>query len=405
MLELKSELCCGCTACVSACPTQCLQMVDNGEGFLIPSIKENSTCVDCGLCNKVCPVLNRKAEIKQLQTGYIVQNKDDQIRKESTSGGAFSAIAQYVFDLGGIVYGAAYGDNFRVEHIGIEDESQLWRLRNSKYVQSFLGDTFRQIEKQLKQGRTVCFSGTPCQIEGLHSFLRKDYENLIFVDVVCHGIGSPLIWEKYLELNEGNVPEHIYFRWKHYGYKYSTMSFFKDNKEVYYGGVESDAMLRAYFSNSCDRLTCYDCPFKKRYRISDITIWDCFQPRYFDKSFDDDKGTTSVLVHSEKGSRIFDGILKKKLLKYCKVDADALVYGNREMVDSVSCGNAREALFLDAKKLAGKELFEKYFPCTVKTRIKKVIRINLLKLGIYNKVKYWLFLLRRYRAKNSRLFK
>lgn len=401
MLELKSDLCCGCTACASVCPTQCLKMVDNGEGFLIPQIRDDGNCIECGLCNKICPVLNAASEVEREQWGYIVQNKNDQIRNESTSGGAFSAMAQSVLDAGGVVYGAAYGEGFSVEHIGVEDTAELWRLRNSKYIQSFLGDTFKKVEQQLKHGRVICFSGTPCQIEGVRAFLRKDYENLILVDVVCHGVGSPLIWEKYLEMNKERLPDHIYFRWKHYGYKYSTMSFFKGNEEVYYGGVESDAMLRAYFSNSCDRLTCYDCPFKKRYRVSDITIWDCFQPRYFDKSFDDDKGTSSVLIHSEKGQAFFESVLKKGVLKYSKVNTDELVYGNCEMINSVACNPGRAALLADARCLSGKELFEKHFPSTVKTKLKRFIRISLLKLGIYNKIKYWLFLLRRKRFGKS----
>ena len=395
MLQIKNEQCCGCTACASACPVKCIEMTDNGEGFLIPAIKDEAQCINCGLCNKVCPVLNPVAEAKIEQDGYIVQNQDVQIRTESTSGGAVSEIAETVFSLNGVVYGAAYDENFKVKHICIKDSSQLWRLRNSKYVQSYLGDTFNQVESQLKEGYLVCFSGTPCQIEGLKSYLRKEYKNLILVDVVCHGIGSPLIWEKYLELNSGSMPEHIYFRLKHYGYKYSTMSFFKDNQEVYFGGVESDPMLRAYFSNSCDRLTCYDCPFKKRYRVSDVTIWDCFQPGYFDKSFDDDKGTSSVLIHSEKGRLFFEKVLKSGLLKHSAVNADDLVFGNREMVGSVPCGEGRTALFEDARKMSGKELFQKHFPYSAKTKLKKAIRITLLKLGVYSRIKYLLFLKRR----------
>lgn len=398
MLKLDSNLCCGCTACVSICPQNCLEMVADAEGFLEPKLNDNK-CIDCGLCNKICPVLNPVEEKIVEQHGFIVQHLDAQVRRESTSGGAFSAIAESIINDGGIVYGAVYGEDFTVKHVGITDKSEIWRFRNSKYVQSFLGDTFRDIRSYLINGVKVCFSGTPCQIEGLRAFLQKDYSNLLLVDVVCHGIGSPLIWRKYLELFKDKMPEQIFFRWKHYGYKYSTMSFFANKEEFYYGGVESDPMLRAYFSNNCDRLTCYDCPFKKRYRIADITIWDCFQPRYFDRSFDDDCGTTAVLIHSGKGMKEFSSILANKQLKYMVVDTNELVLGNNEMINSVKCGSVRSAFLADAAILPGRELFMRYFPNTPVSRIKKNVRILLLRLGIYNKVKYLLFLKRRVQPK------
>ena len=295
----------------------------------------------------------------------------------------------------GVVYGVAYGENFEVLHTCVDKIEELWRFRNSKYVQSYLGDTFKNIKKQLNDGTLVCFSGTPCQVEGLKSYLGKDYPNLLLVDVVCHGIGSPLIWKKYLELIENKNPERIYFRWKHYGYKYSTMSFFSGQKEIYHAGVETDPMLRAYFTNSCDRMVCYDCPFKKRYRESDITIWDCFQPSCFDKSFDDDKGTTSVLLHSEKGERFFEKLLQTNVLKCKEVDCDELVCGNREMVDSVKKNPNREVFLKDAQTMSSVDLFDKYFPKTVKSKIKRMARLFLLRIGVYKLLKHLLFLKRK----------
>lgn len=400
MLKLEKDLCCGCTACVSVCPQKCLEMITDAEGFLIPSIAENRKCIDCGLCNKVCPILNPVKEIAKTQSGYIVQNTDLDIRRESTSGGAFSAIAQSILKKDGAVYGAAFDENFVVRHQCIERKEDLWKLRNSKYVQSELGDVFLRVRQQLEEGREVCFSGTPCQIEGLRSFLRKEYQNLTLVDVVCHGIGSPLVWKKYIQMQNGHLPERIYFRWKHYGYKYSTISFFRGNKEIYFGGVESDPMLRAYFSNNCDRRICYDCPFKKRYRLSDITIWDCFQPGYFDKSFDDDIGTSSLLVHSAKGEMLFAEMVGNGFLRSISVDADALVKGNNEMVKSVRCGTERDAFLSDAQVMDGNRLFEKYFPEKATVNLKKAGRILLLKLGLYRCVKYILFLARMRKEKN-----
>ena len=401
MVSLQENECCGCTACVSVCPQKCLSMVENAEGFLVPCLIDTVKCIDCNLCNKVCPVLNKHEDKKHFEKGYIVQNTNEKTRIESTSGGAFSAIALSVLDEGGIVYGAAYVDNFTVRHIGVEKASDLWKLRNSKYIQSNLDHTFSEVKKRLESGRKVCFSGTPCQIEGLIAFLRKDYDNLILVDVVCHGIGSPLIWRKYMEMQSAYQPEYIFFRWKHYGYKYSTMSFFKNSKEIYFSGVESDPMLRAYFTNSCDRNSCYDCPFKKRYRLSDYTIWDCFQPKYFDASFNDDKGTSSVLINSEKGMMQFEKILASGTIRYHEVVPDELTFGNNEMIHSVKKGTVRDVLLADASVMDGKELFEKYYPNTIKSKVKKQIRKSLLTLGIYNRVKYVLYVYRRNKSKHD----
>ena len=239
----------------------------------------------------------------------------------------------------------------------------------------------------LKKGRWVCFSGTPCQIEGLSKFLRKTYEKLILVDVVCHGIPSPLIWNKYLEYQKQTFPkpDDIRFRDKFYGYKYSTMSIIQDGKNVYHAGSQLDPMLRAFFSDTCDRSSCYECPFKKRYRISDFTIWDCFSVYDFDKKLDDDKGTTRVLCHSQKATSLMQEVMKYARCE--EVSADKLVAGVKEMFESVPMNPKRTVFLVDAAKLSGKELFEKYYPVTNKVKVKTAIRKILLMTGIYGAMK------------------
>lgn len=399
MINVAEIKCVGCTACVSVCPKGVLEMTRDAEGFQYPSIKDEAKCIQCDLCKKVCPVINLNNEEKFEQKGLISQIKNEDIRRESASGGMFSAIALSVLDEDGKVYGAAYDEDFNVCHIGISDKSDLWKLRNSKYVQSNLDGVFVKVKEDLETGRPVCFSGTPCQIEGLQRYLRKDYENLLLVDVVCHGVSSPMIWEKYLETVKSKEPSRIYFRWKHYGYKYSTMSLFdKNSNEIYYAGVETDKMLRAYFSNDCDRDTCYDCVFKKRYRVSDFTIWDCFQPKFFDKKFDDDKGTSCVLVHSPKGKDRLKKIIDGDMIRYLFVSPDELVYGNKELVGSVKKGSNRDSILKDAAFMEGEELFKKYYPDTLRTKMKKYARLFLVRTGLYNKIKYGLFLIRRNRT-------
>lgn len=381
----KKEECCGCGACFNKCPKRCITMNSDEEGFRYP-VTDQAECNECGLCEKVCPCINYKEEIPRKQMAYLVQNRDESIRSESTAGGAFSAIASYVIKKGGIVYGVSYDLEFHVCHTKTDKIEELGKFRNSKYVQSNTGVTFAEVKKYLDQERMVCFSGTPCQIEGLKSFLQKDYDKLVTVDVVCHAVPSPLVWQKYLEMQFDKYGEgisNIMFRDKHYGYKYSTMTIKGDNgKKVYAYGIDTDPMLRAFFSNICDRPSCYACMFKKRYRQSDFTIWDCFPVGEFDKSLDDDKGTTRVLIHTEKGMRLFDEI--KNNFRYIFTTPEKLTDGVKEMFQSVGCNEKRNDFFIDANVLSGDELFNKYFPETVKVKLERSIRVFCYKTGIYN---------------------
>lgn len=379
----EKKNCSGCTACVSSCPKNCIKMKMDEEGFFYPDINSKE-CVDCGLCSAVCPIQNPVAEKETPQKAYILQYKDEIIRKDSTAGGAFTAIAAVVIKKGGVVFGAAYDENFHVRHEYVETIEEIGKFRNSKYVQSDLGDCFRQAKKFLEDDRWVCFSGTPCQIEGLKSFLRKPYEKLVLVDVVCHGVPSPLIWEKYLEYQglKEDKPENIRFRDKYYGYKYSTMSIIRDGKNIYHAGSQLDPMLRAFLSGICDRPACYDCMFKKRYRVSDITIWDGHSVSEFDKKMDDDRGTTNLLCHSEKGNDIFQQMTQ--FIKYKEVSPNDIIKGSKKMFSSVEMNKKRNKFFEDAQNMNGRLLFNKYYPITVKVRIKTFARKVLLVTGLYS---------------------
>lgn len=387
MIEIENKAkCSGCSACYSACPKKCIIMEEDEEGFIYPKVNK-SLCVKCGICENVCPIIKRNEERVVEQKGYLIQHKDEIIRKQSTSGGAFTGIASWVIEKGGVVFGAAYDESFMVHHTCVETKEELSKFRNSKYVQSIMGDSFSLVKEYLDSGRWVCFSGTPCQIEGLYSYLGKKYEKLVLVDVVCHGIPSPLIWKKYLEcqrINE-NQPDNIIFRDKYYGYKYSTMSIVEDGKITYHAGSQSDPMLRAFFSDICDRPICYSCPFKKRYRVSDITIWDCFTVYKFVPDYDDDLGTTRVLCHSILGKRIVSDL--EKWCNLVEVEADNLVYGVREMRESVKKNSRRDSFFEDALELPGVDFFKKYFPNNTRTLIKTSIRSVLIKTGLYKTVK------------------
>ncbi len=390
MIENENkENCCGCTACKNICPKNAIEMKEDEEGFLYPNI-DKEKCIDCGLCKKVCPIINKVPNKPPIQQeAYVVNNKNVLVRKQSTSGGAFTAIAEYVIKNNGIVYGASFDNNFNVQHNYTTNINDLQKFRGSKYVQSDVKNTFREVRDFLNAGKMICYSGTPCQIEGLKKYLGKEYENLITVDVVCHAVPSPLVWRKYLhyqkkKLKMNNIIQVLFRDKSKYGYKYSTMTIKADNK-IYQAGVETDPFLRAFFEDLSVRPSCYNCQFKKQYRVSDFTIWDCFEVEKFDNKLDDDKGTSRILIHTKKGKKVFDEISNQ--FDYKKIDVDDIVQGVKEMYFSVSKNQNRENFFKDINQLEEEEFFNKYFPDNIKVKVERTIRKVLAKLGIYNKIK------------------
>lgn len=189
--------CCGCAACVQRCPKQCITLHEDNEGFLYPQVDE-SLCIDCGLCEKVCPVINQADERTPLGV-YAAKNPNESVRMQSSSGGVFTMLAERIIDEDGVVFGACFDERWEVVHSYVETKEALAKFRGSKYVQSKIGSTYQQVEGFLKSGRKVLFSGTPCQIAGLKKYLRKEYDNLLAVDFICHGVPSPGVFRTYLQ--------------------------------------------------------------------------------------------------------------------------------------------------------------------------------------------------------------
>lgn len=211
MIEIKDKSqCCGCNACVQRCPKQCIAMCEDEEGFLYPEVDE-AICIDCGLCENVCPVINQADARIPLQV-YAAKNTDEKIRMHSSSGGVFSILAEQTIKQGGVVFGARFDENWEVKHDYTETIDGVSVFRGSKYVQSKTGDTFKQAEQFLKQNRKVLFSGTPCQIVALKRYLKKEYENLLLVDFICHGVPSLGVWRKYLKQVIALTCDKIRFR-------------------------------------------------------------------------------------------------------------------------------------------------------------------------------------------------
>jgi len=280
-------------------------------------------------------------------------------------------------------------DTFTVIHQSVEKYEDLKLFRNSKYVQSNIGETFKDAKTALAAGRWVLFSGTPCQIEGFRCFLRnKEYERLVLVDVVCRGVPSPLILRRYIEMAQqriGGELRKILFRDKYYGYHYSSFSIYnKDKSKDYHKGMDSNAYLRAFFNNLSDRPSCFSCPFRKRYRHSDLTIWDCFPIEKFTKELDG-RGTTRVLVQSEKGRMIMDAI--KDEVRLVEVSPEKLTAAVREMYQSVPKNPRREQFFADCNSMEATAFFDKWFPMTWKVRLNAFVRLTCHRLGIYSLAK------------------
>lgn len=378
--------CCGCTACASICPAKCIDMEKDNEGFSYPVVNVMQ-CRDCGLCDAVCPI--GKMPEKNHTEAYVVQDVRDEIRSSSSSGGAFTAIAEYVLQRGGIVYGAAFDQEHAVKHVGVSNTADLARFRGSKYVQSDVQHSYQDVREKLNGGQWVLFSGTPCQVAGLKSYLRKNYEKLLTVDLACHGVPSPKVWEKYLTWwkdKERAALESVEFRSKKYGYSGSTMRLVFGNGTEYSREPMLQLHKNSMFAGLSLRPSCHACSFKTVNRVSDFTLFDCWDVNAFCADMDDDLGTTAVIIQSEKGKSLIDEISKS--WRYQAVDLQAIVKNDGDMMtESAPAHPQRKAFFEDLDHMSLTELNRKYFPVTIKKKIIKVLKPILHRLGILNKIK------------------
>ena len=290
-----------------------------------------------------------------------------------------------------MVFGAVLDiESFEVHHRWVNTEKDLGLLRNSKYVQSHIDNCYQKVIDFLNEGRWVCFSGTRCQIEGLHHFLRgKNYEKLLMVDVVCYGIPSPGLFRNYMIWKQhqiGGKFQKMLFREKRLSYNYSSVSIFNENPELdYHQGVEREQFMRSFFSDINVRPSCYDCKFKKRYRVSDFTIWDCYDVKAFSTNFDE-KGTNRVLVHSNLGEKVLQDI-KEWTKEEQYGDIEKFIKDEMAMVKSVPENPKREAFFADYSIKPMGELMEEWFSLTFKVRANSFLRMIAFRLGMYNEAK------------------
>jgi coenzyme F420-reducing hydrogenase beta subunit len=389
MLELKDKAqCCGCASCAQVCPKHCITMQAGDEGFLYPQI-DQERCVHCGLCEASCPVLNVQPEAEGRPQAYAAYSKNEEQRQRSSSGGIFSLLAEQTLNAGGVVIGAEMAEDCRsVRHVAIESKDELYRLQGSKYLQSEIGTTYAQAKQYLAEGQKVLFSGTPCQIEGLRSYLKKDDANLLCVDLICHGAPSPKLWAKYVadrEKHAGAQAQRTFFRYKKYGWKTYAVLLEFSNNTAYEQMLQKDLYMQMFLQNLCLRPSCYQCQFKKMHRVSDITLADFWGCQSVCPEMDDDKGLSAVMVHSEKGQKAIDALQDQAVWKQAAVEQ--VVAGNPSMVKSCEKPTMRGAFMQAMDGMTIQKLGKKYLKrVPMKTKVAAKIK-NMIPQRVKNFVK------------------
>lgn len=343
ILITDKQLCCGCSACAQRCPKHCIDMREDNEGFVYPHI-DTSACIDCGLCEKLCPFINQKEE-RYPRRVLAVINNDEDARRESSSGGMFTLIAEQIIRDGGIVFGARFDEQWQVVFDYVETLEGLAALRGSKYVQARIYSSYTQCESFLKTGRKVLFTGSPCQIAGLNHYLHRSYENLLTCDFVCHGVPSPKVWRIYLDevVAAGRKAiNDIKFRNKDNGWKRFNFVISCDDDSLSLSSFHGrNHYMRAFLSDLILRPSCYSCKAKQGRSGSDITIADFWGIQYHHPEMDDDKGTSLVFINTPKG---YDAIDLSQT-KYVVADYDMAVSYNGGLKQSIAMHNKRDYSF------------------------------------------------------------
>ena len=338
----EKNRCSGCGSCAVSCPKDCIHMENDEFGFRYPVVDSNK-CIQCNQCIKKCPVITTM-DVKDENRFIAAKLIDLDIRQKSTSGGVFTVLAQYCLQHNGIVCGAVYDSAFQVVHVITKTETQIEKMRGAKYVQSRSEHVFSEIKDAVESGRWTLYSGTPCQVAALRAYLGKDYDKLILVDIVCHGVPSPLAWEKYLESlenNSGSKLKHINLRSKVSGwskYNYSTEFVYEDENRVLIH-QNNNCYMKGFVSNLYLRPSCSNCSFKGVDRVSDFTLGDYWGIWNQYPDFDDNKGTSMVIIHGEKGEKIWK--LVEKRFEFIEVtEKEAIQENQSTMVSSNAHSNS-----------------------------------------------------------------
>lgn len=373
--------CCGCSSCAQKCPKKAIKMVENEEGFLYPTIDKNK-CIDCGLCSRVCPQLKKIKETINYPKAFAVRNKNSDELSKSSSGGFFSVLANYIIENGGIVYGAAYDSNLNVSHVKASTKEELAFIRSSKYTQSNINNSYKDAETELKNGKYVLFTGTPCQISGLKSYLITEYDKLITAEVLCHGVPSQKLFHKYIEYLDDKYNSKVIeynFRskdkkgWGHYG-KVRTA----DGKTRYIN-PEFDPYYNNFLGCVTFRESCYTCHYTNYNRTSEFTMADYWGIHDFHPDFFKETGNSLVLINNIKAEKVLENI--KKNIEIIETNLDMAASRNRNLIEPSKRPKRRDFVYnsIDAKKTINYIKEDLKYKVTIRMIIKAILPIWLKK--------------------------
>ncbi len=382
-LKQNNLKCCGCTACYVICPKNAITMQVDKEGFKYPVI-DKEKCIDCGMCCKVCPLDKKLENVITPAASFACTVKDENFAAQSSSGGVFPLLANMFAERKAIIYGAAFDNNWKVKHIRVDDIDELKKLYTSKYVQSDMGDSFKQVKHDLNTGKDVLFAGTPCQVAGLKSYLSKEYNNLTTVDFICHGVPSPTVWHSYIKEKAVNLNSKIIdisFRNKKDGWKNYYFMIKTEDDNAIYEKASDNIYMQGFLKDLYLRPSCYDCKFKTLNRMSDITLADFWGVEKVLPEMETAKGVSLCWASSEKGKNILTKALKQTVYK--EVDLNEAVKYNSAAVKSVSIHKNRDKFFKAFKQQQNSvtKLIEKYSDTrSLRKRLSYKIRMKLKSL-------------------------
>lgn len=379
----RKEDCCGCTACKNICPTSAIRMSSDEEGFLYPIIDQKA-CIDCGLCRAVCVFQNGYNTDKNLKPPevYAVKHKSEAVRMVSSSGGAFTAISDYMLSLGGVVFGAAFDQDFSVKHLRAENAEERDAFRGSKYVQSELRGVFKEIKTLLQEERNILFSGTGCQVSGLKSYLQKAHvntERLLTVDLLCHGTPSPKLWSDYMSFIQKKEKVKSYtFRFKGIGWHgYNVKAIYASGK-VRINNTKEKTFLNLFGLNLVLRPSCYQCIYKNTDRASDIMIGDFWGIEKTLPQFYDNIGVSLLFCNTAKGKDVFEEVSENVSYKASNIN-DCM---QSNLMGPTKVPIRRNQFWIDYSENGFGYVAKKYAGYNIKSMTKGSIISALKKIGV-----------------------